>query len=165
MKLTPLGRKLVAPEAEGEDLAARREAIVKPKLLHDFFEKYRRAKFPNDVIAGNVLKAMGLPADRTESALEIIKDNGRYAGIIRETPTGPFINLDSPGVPAPAATPEFPEQGEAGGDSHETAEAAAAPREEIAPQAKAALAAKANLPWQAEGHCRPNQRVVGIWQF
>jgi hypothetical protein len=38
MKLTPLGRKLVAPEAEGEDLAARREAIVKPKLLHDFFD-------------------------------------------------------------------------------------------------------------------------------
>jgi hypothetical protein len=174
MKLTPLGRKLVAPEAEGEDLAARRAAIVKPKLLHDFFEKYRRAKFPNDVIAGNVLKAMGLPADRTESALEIIKDNGRYAGIIRETPTGPFINLDSPGVPAPAATPEFPEQGtldaeEAGGDLHETAEAAVAPREEITPQAKAALAAKANrvfyLPWQAEGHCRPNKRVVGIWQF
>jgi len=42
--------------------------------------------------------------------LEIIKNNGRYAGLIRETPTGPFINLDSPGVPAPTATPELPEQ-------------------------------------------------------
>ena len=99
----------MAPEAEGEDLAARREAILRPKLLHDFFEKYRRAKFPNDVIAVNVLKAMGLPSDRTEAALEIIKENGRYAGIIREIPTGPFINLDSPGVPAPTATPAFPE--------------------------------------------------------
>jgi predicted nucleotide-binding protein len=155
MKLTPLGRKLVAPEAEGEDLAARREAIIKPKLLHDFFEKYRRAKFPSDLIAGNVLKAMGLPADRTELALEIIKDNGLYAGIIRETPTGPFINLDSPGVPAPAATPEFPEQGtldaeEAGGDLRETADAAAAPRE-ITPQAKVALAAKANRVFISHG--------------
>ncbi|MDB5615951.1 hypothetical protein [Tardiphaga sp.] len=109
MRLTALGKRLVAPEAEGEDLTARREAIMKPKLLHDFFEKYRRAKFPNDVIAGNVIKAMGLPADRTSAALEIIKENGRYAGVIRETPTGPFINLDSPGVPAPTATPEFPE--------------------------------------------------------
>jgi predicted nucleotide-binding protein len=109
MKLTPLGRKLVAPEAEGEDLAARREAILRPRLLREFFEKYRRAKLPNDTIAQNVLRSMSIPADRLASALEIIKENGRYAGIIRETPTGPFINLDSPGVPAPAATPANPD--------------------------------------------------------
>jgi hypothetical protein len=111
IKLTPLGKKLVAPEAEGEDIAARREAILRPRLLKDFFEKYRRAKLPNDMIATNVLKAMGIPADRTGTALEIIKENGKYAGIIRDTPTGPFINLDSPGVPAPAATPELPAHG------------------------------------------------------
>ena len=105
IQLTPLGRRLVAPEEEGQDISARREAILQPRLLKDFFEKYRRAKLPNDVIATNVLKSLGLPADRITSALEIIKANGRYAGIIRETPTGPFVNLDSPGVPAPAATP------------------------------------------------------------
>jgi hypothetical protein len=52
---------------------------------------------------------MGLPPDRLEAAIEVIKVNGRYAGIIRETPNGPFVNLDSPGVPAPAATPRLPE--------------------------------------------------------
>ena len=154
MKLTPLGRKLVAPEAEGEDLTARREAVLKPRLLHDFFEKYRRAKFPNDVIAGNVLKAMSLPPERTDTALEIIKENGRYAGIIRETPTGPFINLDSPGVPAPAATPEFPEQGvldaaEAGGPE-EPAKLTPTPPA-ITPQAIVALAAKANRVFISHG--------------
>lgn len=46
MKLTPLGRRLVAPEAEGEDVVARREAILKPRILREFFEKYRRAKLP-----------------------------------------------------------------------------------------------------------------------
>jgi predicted nucleotide-binding protein len=109
IKLTSLGRRLVAPEAEGEDVAARREAILRPRILKEFFEHYRRAKLPNDVIAANVLKSMNLPADRVKSAIEIIKVNGRYAGIIRDTPTGPFVNLDSPGVPAPAATPELPE--------------------------------------------------------
>lgn len=109
IKLTPLGRKLVAPEQEGEDLTARREAIMKPRISKEFFERYRRAKFPNDAIAGNVLKTLGLPLDRVQSALEIVKANGRYAGIIRETPTGPFVSLDSPGVPAPTATPAFPE--------------------------------------------------------
>ena len=109
IKLTPLGRKLVAPEEEGDDLAARREAIMKPRISKEFFERYRRAKFPNDMIAGNVLKTLALPPDRVQSALEIVKANGRYAGIIRETPTGPFVNLDSPGVPAPTATPALPE--------------------------------------------------------
>lgn len=109
IKLTLLGRKLVAPEEEGEDLAARRESIMKPRISKEFFERYRRAKFPNDTIGANVLKSLGIPPDRIQSALEIVKANGRYAGIIRETPTGPFVNLDSPGVPAPTATPALPE--------------------------------------------------------
>lgn len=109
IKLTPLGKKLVAPEREGEDVEARREAILKPRILKEFFERYRRAKLPTDVIATNVLRGLGLPADRIQSALEIIKSDGLYAGIIRETPTGAFVNLDSPGVPAPATTPEMPE--------------------------------------------------------
>src|SRR5262245_46173680 len=109
IKITQLGKKLVAPEQEGDDLAARREAILKPRILREFFERYRRAKFPNDTIAGNVLKSLKIPTDRIPNALEIIKENGRYAGIIRETPTGPFVNLDSPGVPGPTATPKLPE--------------------------------------------------------
>ena len=112
IKLTALGKKLVAPEAEGEDLAARREAIMKPRILKEFFEKYRRAKFPNDTIAINVLKSLGLPGGRVQTALEIVKGNGRYAGIIRDTPTGPFVSLDSPGVPAPMATPALLEHQE-----------------------------------------------------
>jgi predicted nucleotide-binding protein len=109
IKLTTLGRKLVAPENEGDDLAARREAIMKPRILKEFFERYRRAKFPNDTIAVNVLKSLGIPTERAQSALEVVKANGRYAGIIRDTPTGPFVSLDAPGVPAPTATPALPE--------------------------------------------------------
>jgi len=110
MVITELGKKLVAPEEDGADVAARREAIMKPRILKEFFERYRRAKLPNDVIATNVLRGQGIPADRAETALSIIKENGKYAGIIRETPTGPFINLDSPGVPAPTATPALPDE-------------------------------------------------------
>jgi hypothetical protein len=109
IKLTPLGRKLVAPENEGDDLAARREAMMQPRITKAFFERYRRAKFPNDTIASNVLRSLGIPSDRVQSALEILKTNGRYAGIVRDTPTGPFVNLDSPGIPAPTANPEIPE--------------------------------------------------------
>jgi len=120
MTITDLGKKLVAPEEEGADITARREAIMKPRLMKEFFEKYRRAKFPNEIIGANVLKAQGIPVDRVENALQIIKENGKYAGVIRDTPTGPFINLDSPGVPAPAATPPLPED-----DQHEEVPAGA----------------------------------------
>ena len=61
IRLTPLGRKLVSPEEEGQDIAARREAIMKPRILKEFFERYRRAKFPNDIIGVNVLKILGTP--------------------------------------------------------------------------------------------------------
>jgi Predicted nucleotide-binding protein containing TIR-like domain len=109
MKITALGRRLVAPEEEGEDVTARREAILKPRVQREFFEKYRRAKLPTDLIAANVLKSMSLPADRVQSALEIIKANGRYAGFIRDIPTGSFVSLDSPSIPSPTATTEFSE--------------------------------------------------------
>lgn len=121
IKLMLLGRKLVAPEHEGDDLKARRESIMKPRILKEFFERYRRAKFPNDNIACNVLKTLGIPQDRVQSALEVVKANGRYAGIIRDTPTGPFVSLDSPGVPAPTATPALPDHDE-GEDSVTTTE-------------------------------------------
>ena len=102
IKLTELGRKLVAPESEGEDISARREAILKPRICREFFEKYKRAKFPSDPIAENVLRSLGIPPDRLKSAVDIVRENGKYAGIIRDTPTGPFVNLDSPGIPGPA---------------------------------------------------------------
>ncbi|HEV3111259.1 MAG TPA: hypothetical protein VGY99_12265 [Candidatus Binataceae bacterium] len=78
IKLTQLGRRLVAPEEEGGDLVARRESILMPRISKEFFERYRRAKFPNDTIAVNVLRSLGIPADRVQSALEsICRDNPR----------------------------------------------------------------------------------------
>jgi predicted nucleotide-binding protein len=156
MKLTSLGRRLVAPEAEGEDLTARREAILKPRILREFFEKYRRAKLPNEQIAANVLKSLGLPEDRAANALEVIKANGTYAGIIRETPTGPFINLDSPGVPSPTATPDLANLSNESQPDETSYAAQAQPTEPLAKAlpAAAAVDAKANRVFISHGKQR-----------
>lgn len=158
IKLTSLGRRLVAPEAEDEDIVARREAILKPRILREFFEKYRRAKLPNDTIAVNVLKSLGLPGDRAEAAIEIIKANGSYAGIIRETPTGPFINLDSPGVPRPAATSELAStphsEDTPPSSASDLAPAAAAGFNASAPAVAPAFDAKANRVFITHGKQR-----------
>lgn len=161
IKLTSLGKRLVAPEAEGEDVIARREAILKPRILREFFEKYRRAKLPNEVIAANVLKSLGLPGDRAEAAIEIIKSNGSYAGIIRQTPTGPFINLDSPGVPLPAATSDLGDQSSAShpddvslGVTDVLPNPSATASQTIVPPAAPAFDAKANRVFITHGKQR-----------
>src|SRR4051794_32390758 len=64
ISLTALGRRLVAPEEEGDDVVARREAIQQPRIMREFFDRYRRAKFPNDTVAANVLRTLGVPVDR-----------------------------------------------------------------------------------------------------
>ena len=97
IKLTELGRRIVAPTSEDDDTRARVEAILKPKIMGEFFRKYNKAKFPKETIAKNVLVGMGIPQDRATRAVELIRENGTHAGVLRETKTGLFVDLDSLG--------------------------------------------------------------------
>lgn len=91
--LTELGKRIVAPTEEGDDEKAIVEAALKPTLLNHFFSKYDGAKFPKDEVAKNVLISFGLPKERADTTLELVKENGKTAGLIRETKTGPFVFL------------------------------------------------------------------------
>jgi hypothetical protein len=92
--LTELGRRMVAPTIEGDDHRARQEAVLKPKLMGEFFKRYNRAKFPKDNIAENVLVDMGLPKERCSGLVVLLKENGKSVDFISETKTGPFVSLD-----------------------------------------------------------------------
>ncbi len=93
--LTDLGRRCSAPTVEGDDVVARGEAALKPRVPREFFEKYNRNKFPNDNIAKNVLQQdFKVPADRTGDVLTLLKDDGAFVGIIHQTKTGPFVSTD-----------------------------------------------------------------------
>lgn len=95
--LTELGRRIVAPTEEGDDRKALVEAALRPRLLKGFFEKYNKAKLPKDEIVKNVLVSMGLPKERADRALQILKENGEATGIILQTKSGPFVAIDNPG--------------------------------------------------------------------
>lgn len=95
IQLTELGKKIVAPKTEDEDKEAIIEAVLKPRILNDFFTKYNRAKFPKDNIAINVLIDMGVPPTKAEQVLTIIKDNGKFAGILQEIKGNLYVVLDS----------------------------------------------------------------------
>ena len=94
--LTELGRRVVAPEEDGDDVAAKREALLNPRIMREFYEKYDKAKYPKENIAKNVLVGMGLPQDRAAKALTILIQNGDFAGVVRDTRTGLFVALDGP---------------------------------------------------------------------
>ncbi len=125
--------RIVAPTEEGQDVDARVEAALKPTILRTFFDRYNRAKFPQDKIARNVLIELGVPHDRVDGALEIVKRNGELVGIIHQTKTGPFVAVDTPLPPAvepaaePTADPEASEQVEPGHTTDRAAPAELAP--------------------------------------
>jgi predicted nucleotide-binding protein len=96
ISLTELGKCIVAPTDENEDKVAKVEAALLPRIAKQFFERYNRAKFPQDRIAKNVLAEMGVPPDRLDRALDILKENGMSVGLIVETKTGPFVAKEPP---------------------------------------------------------------------
>jgi hypothetical protein len=93
IELSDLGRRVVAPTAEGDDQIAGIEAMLRPRIIREFFQKYDKNKFPRDDIAKNVLSQMGIPRDRLDRCLEILIHNGKSFGVIRDTRTGPFVAL------------------------------------------------------------------------
>lgn len=106
ISLAPLGKKIVSPLEEGEDLQARVEALLRPRIFKEFYERYDAAKFPKDDVAKNVLTALGLPKERSEAGLALLKENGHHSGVLREIPTGLFVSVN------PSARPGYPRFGQ-----------------------------------------------------
>ncbi|HET6457131.1 MAG TPA: TIR domain-containing protein [Armatimonadota bacterium] len=99
ISLTTLGRRIVASTVEGDDSSAKVEAVLKPRIVRDFFTQYDKAKFPSEKIAVNVLVTeKGVPRDRADEVLKLIVENGRAVGIIQEMKTGPWVSIGEAGT-------------------------------------------------------------------
>ncbi len=91
--LTPLGLRIVRPTAEGDDLAARREALLKPRVLGEFLRQYDGAALPSDAIARNVLQEKGVPTERLDDVLKLIVDSAMSTGLVKEINGKRFVDL------------------------------------------------------------------------
>jgi Predicted nucleotide-binding protein containing TIR-like domain len=127
--LTDLGRRVVSPMVEGDDIAAMREAFLKPRVIREFLEKYNTSALPTDRrIARNVLEALGVPTNRTKGGFELIVDTAESLGLLAERRGRKVVNLQPTGVPRLQAVPSLPD--EAGTDELEhEAQLAAHPRD------------------------------------
>lgn len=95
ISLTDLGRRVVAPLHEGDDLVAKRQALLQPRVVREFLQQYDGHPLPKDDIAWNVLETMGVPADATADALSMILDNARSLGLTKEHKGKTYIRLDA----------------------------------------------------------------------
>jgi hypothetical protein len=115
--LTPIGMRIVRPTTEGDDLAARREALLKPRVIGEFLRHFDGAALPADHIGRNVLIDKAVPADRATEVFNLIVEGAAQVGFIREWNGKRYVDLagsqssdgdadsdsdSSPTVPAPA---------------------------------------------------------------
>ncbi|MBI3527786.1 MAG: nucleotide-binding protein [Betaproteobacteria bacterium] len=100
--ITPLGRRIVAPTKEGDDLAAKREALMRPRIIRDFLTRYNESRLPTAAIGKNVLEELGVPADRAPAVFELIVDTARSLGVLRELKGQAYVDLGMDGSAPPA---------------------------------------------------------------
>jgi hypothetical protein len=98
--LTELGQRCVAPLTEGDDAVAMREAVLKPRVIREFLEKYDNNGLPQKTIALNVLESLGVPGAAADRAYEMIVDNAQALGLLLDIKGKKYVKLN-----APAATP------------------------------------------------------------
>ncbi len=102
ISIEPLGMRIVRPLEENDDLKARREALLKPRVIGEFLRRYNSASLPRLDIAQNVLTDMGVPPEKTESVLSLILEGAESVGFIEEIKGKKYIDLGR----SPSASPE-----------------------------------------------------------
>ncbi len=98
--ITPLGMRIIRPTAEGDDAAAKREALLRPRIIREFLGKYDGAPVPKDAIAQNVLMEMGVPQDRTAEVLKLILEGASAVGFLQQIKDRTYVELAGNAPPA-----------------------------------------------------------------
>lgn len=93
ISLTPLGRRVVKPTIEGDEVAARREATLRPRVIREFLGRYDGSKFPREDIALNVLENMGVPKEAAARALKAIVEGAQGAGFLQNINGASYVDL------------------------------------------------------------------------
>ncbi len=93
--VTELARRIMRPRAEGEDVGAKREAVLKPRVFGEFLRRYDQSPFPRHDIALNILEDLGVPRDKADEVLERLDASAKSVGFIEEINGKPYVSLSS----------------------------------------------------------------------
>lgn len=99
---THLAQQIIEPQEEEADLAGRREAVMKPRIIREFLSKYSGSPLPRDEIGMNVLKSMNVPVDRTKQVWDMVLRSADSVGFLQTIKDRKYVNLG--GVKPPERT-------------------------------------------------------------
>ncbi|MCH7625922.1 MAG: nucleotide-binding protein [Chloroflexi bacterium] len=100
ISLTSLGEAIVAPRGEEERIRALVEASTHPDIFSRFYGLLDGKRLPDDTYARNLLqRELEVNQELTSECLQIIKDNGLYSGVLRESQDGLVVDLGTATVP------------------------------------------------------------------
>lgn len=135
--LTELGQRIVAPQVEGDDFAAKVEAFERPRVIREFVAKYNGGRLPKPEIARNVLHGMGVPLPATQRVYDLIASGLRELGYLRDVNDVSFVQRPTVAPPAfeEAGSLDPPELHPDLKDTPEPTEQALAPSEPPLPPA------------------------------
>lgn len=92
ISLTPLARRILEPQEEGDDLAAKREAFLQPTVISSFVAKYNNKPLPREDIANNVLATLGVPRERAKDVYSLILNSADSLGLVRDIKNKKYIS-------------------------------------------------------------------------
>jgi hypothetical protein len=104
IKVTDLAKRIFKPQEEGDDLKAKRECFIKPRVISEFMKKYNSNLIPKEAIALNVLETMGVPQDKTKEVFDTINFEGARLGLIKDIKGRTYIDLAGTDTPVLVAT-------------------------------------------------------------
>lgn len=97
---TDLAKRIVRPKAEGDDLLAMREAVLRPRVFGEFLGQYDGNQFPRDDIALNVLEDIGVPREKASDVLQRIRESAAAVGFLVEIKSKTYVQLNLDHGPA-----------------------------------------------------------------
>lgn len=105
-----LARQILRPQEEGADVAARREAVLRPKVFGDFLSKYDGHPLPRSDIAENVLEELGVPRSKAGDVFERIVTSADSVGFLQEIKSKQHVHLGGDGSPSSSANDNLREK-------------------------------------------------------
>jgi predicted nucleotide-binding protein len=93
ISVTELARRILRPTEENADLAAKREAVLRPRIFGEFLRNYDGHPFPRRDIALNVLEGMGIPRDKATEVFDRIEASALSVGLLEQIRDKKYVSL------------------------------------------------------------------------
>lgn len=104
IELSELALRILKPKVEGEELSAKRESFLRPRVIREFLSRYSGSQLPRPDIARNVLEEdLGVPGERSAQVYEFIVEGARQVRLLSDIKGKSYVDLDGASQPeAPA---------------------------------------------------------------